>query len=245
MKHIMKKRYWVTLVIVSLLLISIIVLNKTVTTSQGVNYKVSRLEIPLYLKISNFFDRHFSMKWLANHITTDSTDQNDRILSLFKWTYTNVNRQPESVPVMDDHVWNVYVRRYGVSDNFHDLFTTLNSYIGINAFFMGIHSEKAKDEINLSFIQLEKGWVVFDPFNGVYFTNKSGDWATVEDIKSQNWKVVNLQGTELTDSYYKPFLEELPDINETAWKRANIQSPVNRLKFQFDKWFSGENALLE
>ena len=52
------------------LLFSLIVLsNMTVTTKQGINFKISRIEIPLYLKILNFYDRHFNYMWLANRIT--------------------------------------------------------------------------------------------------------------------------------------------------------------------------------
>ena len=242
-KQIMKKKYW----IISFLSISILslffVLNMQVTTSQGIDYKVSTMKLPLYLKLSNFYDRHFNVKWLARHITGDKETEEEKIFQLFEWTYKTIQPQPKTLPVMDDHVWNVYVRRYGVSDNFHDLFTTLCNYVGANGFFMGVHSEKADDEINLSFIHIKKGWVIFDPFNGVYFTNKSGEWATIDDIKNQNWHMVKLQETELTDNHYIPFMSELPDINEVALKRANIQSPINRMKFQLEKWFSGKKEL--
>lgn len=233
------------MLIAILLFSGITVLNIPVSTSQGIDYKVTRLEIPLYLKVMNFFDRHYSMKWLSNHITSSSQTEEGKIFALFKWTHQTIRPQPKSLPVMDDHVWNVYVRRYGVSDNFHDLFTTLSNYSNTNGFFMGIHSEEAQDEINLSFIQLEKGWVIFDPFNGTYFTNKSGNWATLQDIKNQNWKMATLQKTKLTDMYYKPFLAALSDMQDPKWKRANIQSPINRLTFQIEKWFSGKKELLE
>lgn len=112
------------------------VLNIKVTTKQGVNFHVSEIELPLYLKILNFYDRHFNYKWLAERITKRLETKEEKVFRLFQWTHETIQPQPKSLPIMDDHVWNVYVRGYGVSDNFHDLFTTLCNYIGVDGFFL-------------------------------------------------------------------------------------------------------------
>jgi len=126
----MKKRYLVLTFVLLLFLCSIALLNKKVTMLQGVDGELSRITLPLYLKVLNFYDRHYNYKWLAKRITGHLDTREDKILRLFHWTHETIKPQPESLPVMDSHVWDVYVRGYGVSGNFHDLFSTLCNYIG-------------------------------------------------------------------------------------------------------------------
>ena len=217
-------------------------LNIKVTTKQGVDYRVSRVELPLYLKVLNFYGRHFNYKWLAERVVGHLETKEEKIFRLFQWTHEVIRHQPESLPVMDDHVWNVYVRGYGVSDNHNDLFSTLCNYIGVDAFMEILYNKFANEgesrERRLSFVSIERGWVVFDPYHGVYFANKNGDWATVDEIKNQNWTMVKLAPTDVPVSYYKPFLEAAPVIKDIGLRRANVQSPVNRLRLELVKIFS-------
>ena len=78
-------------------------------------------------------------------------------------------------------------------------------------------------------IKIKKGWVLFDPHKGIYFSNKMGEWATIEEINNQNWKLEKLSPTEISESFYKPYLDKLPNIDNIGLNRANTQSPINRL----------------
>jgi hypothetical protein len=243
----MKKRYLVLIFIFLLFLCSIALLNKEVTMLQGVDYKVSRMTLPLYLKVLNFYDRHLNYKWLAKRITGHLETREDKILRLFHWTYETIKRQPESLPVMDSHVWDVYVRGYGGSDNFHDLFTTLCNYIGTDAFFTPLYIKDTSEHAKLSFVRIKRGWVMFDPYDGIYFRNNRGGLATIEEI-NEDWHIVNLANRARTKATYEQYLvENLPKIEErgSSLLRANTQSPINRLRFQLHRWFSGKGPLLE
>ena len=79
------------------------------------------------------------------------------------------------------------------------------------------------------FVKIKKGWVLFDPYKGIYFSNKMGEWATIEEINNQNWKLEKLSPTEIPESFFKPYLDKLPSIDNIGLTRANTQSPVNRL----------------
>ena len=243
----MKKRYLIPTIIILLFLCSIALLNKKVTILRGVDYKVSRITLPLYLKVLNFYDRHYNYKWLAKRITGHLDTREDKILRLFHWTHETIKPQPESLPIMDSHVWDVYVRGYGVSDNFHDLFSTLCNYIGADAFFTALYVGDTRS-INMSFVRIKRGWVVFDPYNGIYFRNNTGDLSTIEDINEQDWHIVKLSQTDISKANYEQYIvENLPRIERLSSSliRANIQSPINRLKYQLHKWFSGKAPLLE
>jgi len=243
----MKKRYLIPTIVFLLFLCSIALLNKKVTMLQGVDGKVLKITLPLYLKVLNFYDRHLNYKWLARQITGHLDTREDKILRLFHWTHETIKPQPESLPVMDGHPWDVYVRGYGVTANFHDLFSTLCNYIGVDAFFTRFYARDTSS-INLSIVRIKRGWVVFDPYNGIYFRNNTGDLATIEEINEQNWHIVKLSQTDISKANYEQYIvENLPRIKRlgSSLIRANIQSPINRLKFQLHIWLSGKRPLLE
>jgi len=244
----MKKRYLIPIIVFLLFLCLIALLNINVFTRQGTHYKVSRMTMPLYLKVLNFYNRHYNYKWLAKQITGHLDTREDKILRLFHWTYETIKPQPESLPIMDSHPWDVYVRGYGCVDNIHDLFSTLCNYIGTDAFFTVLYNTDT--EMMLSFVRMKGGWVAFDPYRGVYFENHTGGLATIEEIDEQDCHVVKLKQTDsISIAFYeKYFDEDLPNIIEgigSGYIRAKLQSPINRLKFQLHRWFSGDTPLLE
>ena len=51
-----------------------------VTTRQGVNFKVSNREIPLYIKVFDFVYRHYQYRTLANEITRGLGSDRERVL---------------------------------------------------------------------------------------------------------------------------------------------------------------------
>jgi len=244
----MKKRYLIPTIIILLFLCSIALLNKKVTMLQGVDYKVSKITLPLYLKVLNFYYRHYNYKWLAKRITGHLDTKEDKILRLFHWTHETIKPQPKSLPVMDSHVWDVYVRGYGVSDNFHDLFTTLCNYIGADAFFTALYIKDSGKGLQLSFVLTKRGWVAFNPHKGFYFRNHTGDLTTIEEIDEQDWHIVKLAQIDISKVNYEQYLvENLPRIEKlgSSLLRANTQSPINRLRFQLHRWFAGKSPVLE
>jgi hypothetical protein len=58
----MNKVYLKLLSIAIAFILSICILNISVTTRQGVNYQVREIKFPLYLKILDFVDRHYKQK---------------------------------------------------------------------------------------------------------------------------------------------------------------------------------------
>jgi len=243
----MKKRYLIPIIVFLLFLCLIALLNINVSTRQGTHYKVSRMTMPLYLKVLNFYDRHYNYKWLAKQITGHLDTREDKILRLFHWTYETIKPQPEGLPIMDSHPWDVYVRGYGCVDNIHDLFSTLCNYIGTDAFFT-VYTNDHDHDIMLSFVRIKRGWVAFDPHRGIYFRNHTGGLATIEEIDEQDCHIVKLAQRDISKAICKQCLvENLPSIERlgSSLLRANTQSPINRLKLQLHKWFSGETPLLE
>jgi len=223
------------IVLSALVACAVFILNTETVYKQGINYRVRTVRIPLYLKLLDFFDRHYNYKNLVLKIIDKEENPQDRAVKLFKWTHENIRPQPDSLPVVDDHVWHIIVRGYGASDQSNDVFTVLCNYAGIKAFFDIIYAKDSASAAPLSFVMLDDKWSVFDSYGGVYFVNDRSDFASLKDIKAGNWKVFNLYPAGKKNEDYAAVLDNLPDIEGIGLTRANIQSPFKRLLFQLKK----------
>lgn len=215
----------------SIILICLLIfLNIKVGSKQGINGEIRIIRIPLYLKILDFYDRHYNYKWLAGRVAGDAYSDKEKALRLFEWTYNNILKVPEGLPVIDDHVWHIIVRGYGASDQASDVFTTLCNYLNLDAFFMGVGPRR----VPLSFVKLDNKWRIFDPYHGVYFKDKNGNIADTDTLRSADWDMECLN--EKPDLDYAVLFDILPSLEETGLTRANIQSPFNRLRYQVEQW---------
>ena len=219
-----------------LLLCLFLILNLTVTTKQGVNYELRTIKLPLYLKLLDFFDRHYNYEHLVKNIVKNSKNDEDRVIALLKWTYDNIRKNPQGLAVVDDHVWYVIVRGYGVEDQFSDVFSTLCNYAGFRAFYSWIESSKTSSRMAFSFVKLKGKWFVFDPYRGVYFIDSAGRLADTNMLENTKggWMVSgNFPMSEPVD--YTSYFKSLSLLEYDGLGRSNIQSPLRRIIFQMKK----------
>lgn len=214
-----------------------LVLNLPVTSRQGINYVVREVKMPLYVKIIEFVDRDYQYKKLVAEICRGYNSDEDKALALFKWVIQNIRKEiPRGWPVIDDHVWNIIVRGYGVSDQFSDVFTTLCNYTRLDAFYGFAYDKDSKKMIVLSFVKMDGRWRVFDPYHGCYFKDKKGEIADIEELRSGfGWSIEN--PGEIPDIDYPAYFSNLPAVGEINLSRPSIQSPLNRIIFELKKRF--------
>lgn len=230
-----KSKYLVTVFLAGFVIAAVIfILNIKVNSYQGINYKVRVIKTPLYVKILDLFSRHYHYRELVKEIIGSCKAEDEKVFTLFEWTHKNIRRVPPDFPVIDDHVWNIIIRGYGVSDQSCDVFTTLCNYAGVEAFFTFVNSKQDGKKAPFSFVRIRGRWFVFDPFYGIYFQDNNGNLADIETIKSG---IYSLGGhTQTIGMDYSNYIPNFPSIKNMGLVRANIQSPLNRILFEIRKW---------
>lgn len=238
MLKLIKNKLFINLFLLFAAVLSIIlILNLETSYQQGINYEYKTVKIPLYLKIADFFSRHYHYRQLTRQIISSHNTEEENVIRLLQWTHENIRNAPEGFPVVDDHVWNIIIRGYGTDDQAHDVFTTLCNYAGITAFFTWVEST-AKNErrVPFSFVKLKGKWYVFDPFRGVYFKDDK-DKETFIDIETIKKEKILLEKLgEMQNMDYSNYIPNLPSLREIGLTRANTQSPLNRLLLEIRKW---------
>jgi len=230
------KRYFRTIVPVFLLLVALgVFFNLETSIQQCVDYRCQSVRMPLYLKMLDFFDRHFNYAHLVRGIIKGAKTEEERVMRIFAWTDKYIKEAPPGLPVMDDHVWYTIVRGYGVGDQFQDVFTTLCNYAGVDAFFQPVYTKDFKQKIPLSFVKINKRWYLFDAYNSAFFTDTHGKITDIEGMKSREWKAAFLAGGPRKPVDYSLFMDNLPLHYAIELGRSNTQSPLNRLWYEFKK----------
>lgn len=229
------KRLAVIAASVLVLLFFVLALNIKVYTRQGVDYNISFIKIPLYLKLFDFFNRHSNYRALVSRIVDKMDSKEQKALKIFAWTYNHIKSQPPGLPIIDDHVWHTIIRGYGAGEQSSDVFTTLCNYAGLNAFYSWAFTAEHTDKIVLSFVKIEGNWVIFDVRHGIYFQDKSGRLADINEIKGGDYSTKKIADTSEPGTDYKVFFANLPAMDDASLCRANRQSPVNRLIFELKK----------
>jgi len=236
-------------VVVLMLFIGLLLLaNMDATTTMGINGQVTEYKIPLYLKVLNFYNRHFNYQHLAKQITSNAANEREVALNTALWVVQNIKKVPAGVEVVDNHPWTIVERRLGGSDQFSDILSVLLVYAGIDAFFRNIETapQPGSGRYPLTFFQIDSTWSVIDPYQGFYFVNEAGAFASLADLKKGSWKAVGIAHQAVfkasLGTFYAGLFAQLPsreEIDDThiyeRGGRANTQSPIHRVLFQLHR----------
>src|SRR3989338_2247634 len=164
------------------------------TTRQGINWGVTDIKIPLYLKTLQFFSRHYEMKFYTQHILQNETDDLAKIKKLYDWMQIHIHRVPKDFDIIDDHPLHIFIRRYGAGDQMADLFSLMCTYAGFNAFYKDFKTDGKS--YSLAFVKYQNSWHVFDLYNNKSFIKKETQpyHAVLKDFNpQQGFRARNLQ----------------------------------------------------
>lgn len=208
------------------------------TTKQAIDYKEREFKIPLYLKTLDFIDRHLNYRWTVQKIINKDMTDHQKVEAIYQWTIRSIARQPKELPIIDDHVWHIIVRGYGLDGQMVDVFATLSNYAGCRAFILSLKGSEGgtiPNSIDLGFVYFDGAWHICDPYRQTEFVNRQGRWATINEILSGNWreKAVNNELGKKDSLDYRKYFPSLNAIDfEGLYEnsRSSIQSPVRRFK---------------
>jgi hypothetical protein len=202
-----------------------------VTTRQGVDYVVTTHRLPLYLKALDFVDRDLNYRALARRVTAGEATEAGRMLALLAWTRANVRDQPFGFPVIDDHVWHIIVRGYGVDEQKADVFATLATYAGLPAYWINLKA--GRERLPVALVRVGDRWRVLDVANGLVFRNRRGELATAEEIAVDHAPVATAAGTRVyRGQAYGEFFRGFGLPAPPAVLRAEKQMPWPRLSYE-------------
>ena len=87
----MKKFIYILFSII-LIILALALFNKETTRKIGINYELFEYEIPIYLKIFDFYNRHYNYKYLAKKIINNSNDKQDVVINTTRWIHQNIKK---------------------------------------------------------------------------------------------------------------------------------------------------------
>ena len=228
----MKRPVWKITLFLVCVLAAAVFFNMESTTKQGINYGVKSISIPLYLKTLDFIDRDLNYRWTVRKIINGRMSEGQKAEAIFQWTIQNISRQPDELPIIDDHVWHIIVRGYGVADQLTDVFATLCNYSGLKAFILVI-KDHGISSYPFGAVYIDGAWHMCDLWRSTEFVNREGRWATVNEIISGNWsKKTGFQRTEDPAFSYNGYFQSLKEIDFDRLyegSRPSIQNPMDRL----------------
>jgi len=250
----MKKGKYIILIILIFFLLFFFIANIKTTTLIGINHKVTEFQIPIYLKIINFYHRHYNYKYLVKEINKNIDNEKDIILNATVWIKKNIKKIPKGVDIVDNHPLTIFKRRLGSDDQFSDLLSVLLVYSNIDSFFI---SKLEKNSHSFTFFKIDDYWSIIDPYYGIFFTNNKHFFAPISDLKNGVWQISNLEfekinRTNFKNTFGKKFndYEEIKNYFDSIFfyipssnnidntyifdlsGRSYIQNPIGRLKYE-------------
>lgn len=204
--------------------------NLPVSYHQGVNFKVQTIQIPLFWKTLHFLSRHDQMRRLTRQIVQDQKSQEDKMNAIHQWIRHEFHRGiPPGLPVVDDHVLDIAIRRYGTEDQVNDLFVALCAYAGLKAQWYRISPGPRWGFINISVVEVSGRIVVVDPYRDYLPHEAGGKLADLRFLQANaQYRRQILSLAAPTDFPYEPVLLQLPTDFKGGMNRGIDQMPVAR-----------------
>lgn len=220
-------------IVASFLIVILIglILNVPVEVRQGMNGVVRVYKIPFYIKTIEFLGRNYQYKRLAGEITSGCYTNKEKTMALLDWVVKNIRKPPKGFDIFDDHVLNIIIRRYGLDDQMADVFTTLCIYSGVPAVRIPARLQDGRKSITLSYVLLDDKWRVFDVYRNLFFLNKTGEIASVEDIIS-DISIVKSRNIKVEDIAYEEFFKYPKPINTGSMSKEQKQVPFFRIMYE-------------
>lgn len=208
----------------------VVVARWPVTTAVGSNFQVTVKQITLFEKSVAFVDRDLQMRRLTKEIAGTSGTPEERLLRMYQWVAENIHPTPPGLPIIDDHVWHIFVRRYGEVDQQAEALAMLASEDAMPASTIPLGKVPARPVVQLTVVNLDGRLVVFDVNNRVVFRGSSGALAALSDLQANPSLIrENGSGVIVNGAPYHEYFGDLPSYTP-SFVRMEKQRVWPRLK---------------
>jgi hypothetical protein len=211
-----------------------------VTTSVGYNYHVTTKRWTLFEKAVAFVDRDLEMRRLTSDIAGADGTQEKRLLRMYDWVTENIHTVPPDMPVVDDHVLNIFVRHYGAIDQRAEALAALASYDGMPSALVALGKNPKRRLVQLTVVQMRDRVVAFDVNNRVVFRKPSGELASLDDLVADPSIIrESSHGAIVDGAPYEEHFERLREISPNYLRMAQqrvLPRLVNELGSRLRLW---------
>ena len=211
-------------------------------TSQGINYRVQGIRVPLAVKWLELLDRDYWFARLAHEVTAGRPSAEAKALALFEWTTTHIRTdRPADWPIVDDHIWHTVIRGYGTYDQCADVLATLCSYAGLPAAAVRV-TAPSKPEVWLTLVMVswDAAWHPFDPYHRVVVWNGAHHVASLDDIaRSPGLLDAASRVPPFHGVAYRDLLGQAREPAPEERRRPYQQHPWRRAHYEVMRWLMG------
>jgi hypothetical protein len=201
-----------------------------VTIAVGENHHVTVKPLTLFEKTVAFIDRDLAMRRLTGEVAGDGGTQEERLLRLYGWVVENIREVPPGLPVIDDHIWHIFVRRYGEIDQRAEALAALASYDGMPASRIPLGKYANRRAVQLTVVRTGDRLVVFDVNNRIVFRRSPTELATLGELQADPSLIErNGRGVVVEGSPYSEHFVRFKDY-QASFVRMEKQRPLSRLK---------------
>jgi hypothetical protein len=224
----------------AVILVAVIVVARwPVTTSVGYNYEIWVKPLTLFEKTVAFLARDLEMRRIASEIGGPDGTPEERLLRMYDWVTRNIHPQPEGLPVVDDHVVNIFVRHYGAPDQRAEALAALATYSGMPATALGLGKLPGHFPVQLTVVDVGGRLVVFDVNHRFVFRTPAGELATLQDLIDTPSIVRSVgDGIVLEDAPYHEHFERLAAVTP-SFRRMEQQQLWSRVKNEVIEQLTG------
>jgi len=195
-----------------------------VTTAVGENHHVTLKPLTLFEKSVAFIDRDLAMRRLTREIAGPGGTQQERLLRMYAWVGENIHEVPPGLPTVDDHVWHIFVRRYGAIDQRAEALAALATYDGMPASTIQLGESPHRRIVQLTVVSLGDRNVVFDVNNRIVFRRSTGELATLGELQENPGLIDANSGGLMVDgvpyrSHFSRLKDSRPDFSRMQKQR--------------------------
>ncbi|MEW5984323.1 MAG: hypothetical protein AB1806_18375 [Acidobacteriota bacterium] len=208
-----------------------------VTTAVGVDYRVTVKRLTLGEKMIDFIDRDLQMRRLTREVAGEAELPEQRLLRMYDWVTANIHPVPPGLPVIDDHVFHIFVRHYGAPDQRAEALAALASYDGMPATVVGVGKNPKRLAVQLTLVRLDDRVVVLDITNRIVFRARSGRLASIDDLVADPGIIHDAGAGIMIDDV--PYAEHFHRLHEVSpvFRRMESQRVWPRLRQELARLF--------